>query len=254
MNILIIEDEIKTARELKTLVLTLEHDAEVVAIIPSVKAALQWFKDNPPPDLVLSDIQLADGLSFDIFQYTAVTIPVIFCTAFDEYAIRAFEVNGIDYLLKPVDEEKLAQSLAKYRNFKKLFAADRGDYGKKLAALSGQLDQSHKRSLLVHYRNQIIPVRTAAIQFIYTANSLVTIYTAQNEQYVTQYILDQLETMLDPQQFFRANRQFIINRDQILNVEYYFNRRLLVKLRCETPEKIIVSKIKSSEFLLWMEQ
>jgi two-component system response regulator LytT len=253
MNILIIEDEAKTARELKKLVEHLDDDCKVIDILPSVATAVQWFKDKAAPDLILSDIQLADGLSFDIFSNINVQTPVIFCTAFNEYAIRAFEVNGIDYLLKPIDEDKLAQSLAKYRNLKKAFGGQSAEYGEKLARLSGQLDNSYKRSLLVYFREQIIPVRTADIRFIYAANGLVTIYTVQDSQYVTQYTLDQLETMLDPQLFFRANRQFIINRELILNVEHYFGRRLYVKLNIETPEKIIVSKIKAADFLQWIE-
>jgi two-component system, LytTR family, response regulator LytT len=253
MNILIIEDEAKTARELKKQVETLDDNIRVMDILPSVKSALQWFKNNAAPDLILSDIQLADGLSFDIFKSVEIHAPVIFCTAFDEYAIQAFETNGIDYLLKPVDETRLFQAIEKYRNFKKLFSGQPADYGEKLVKLSGQLDSSYKRSLLVYYREQIIPVRTADIRFIYAANGLVNIYTANDNQYVTQYTLDQLETMLNPQQFFRANRQFLINRELILNVEHYFNRRLYVKLMIETPEKIIISKIKAAEFLHWME-
>jgi len=253
MNILIIEDEAKTARELKKQVETLDDSISVVDILPSVKSAQQWFKDNAIPDLILSDIQLADGLSFDIFKSVEVQAPVIFCTAFDEYAIQAFETNGIDYLLKPIDETRLFQAIEKYRNFKKLFAGQSADYGEKLVKLSGQLDNSYKRSLLVYYREQIIPVRTADIRFIYAANGLVTLYTTNDNQYATQHTLDQLEAMLNPQQFFRANRQFLINRELILNVEHYFNRRLYVKLTSETPEKIIISKIKAADFLLWME-
>ncbi|WP_158799202.1 LytTR family DNA-binding domain-containing protein [Pedobacter sp. L105] len=253
MNVLIIEDEIKTAKELKKLIEGIDDGIRVLTILSSVKSAIQWFKEHPAPDLIFSDIQLADGLSFDIYQEAAVKVPVIFCTAFDEYAIRAFEANGIDYLLKPIDEDKLHQSLEKYMNFKKLFIVQPDDYNLKLSSLASQLDHSFKRSILIHFRDQIIPVKTAGIRFVYTANGLVMLTDEHDHLYTTQYTMEQMEAMLDPSQFFRANRQFIINREFIQNIEHYFNRRLVVKAKGETPEKIIIGKVKYSDFLKWME-
>jgi two-component system, LytTR family, response regulator LytT len=254
MTILIIEDEIKTARELKSQVEALRPDITVVDLLPSVKAGIQWFSTHPSPDLVLSDIQLADGLSFDIYKHTRVTTPIIFCTAFDEYAIRAFEANGIDYLLKPVDETRLQQALDKYEQLKDLFSVEKSDYEKKLDNLLTRFAYNYKNTLLIHFQGKIIPVKTADIAFIHYANGIVSIYTHNRQKHVLTQTLDELETMLHPDHFFRANRQFIINRSAIVNVEHYFSRRLVVQLTVTAPENLIVSKVKSSDFLQWMEQ
>jgi two-component system, LytTR family, response regulator LytT len=253
MNVLIIEDEIKTARELKRLIEQLRDDITVIDLLPSVKAGIQWFGAHPSPDLIFSDIQLADGLSFDIYKNIAVHTPVIFCTAFDEYAIRAFEANGIDYLLKPVDENRLQQALDKYEKLKGAFVVEKNDYEKKLESLLTQFTNSYKQTLLVHFQEKIIPVKTADISYIHYSNGIISLYTVHQQKYILTSTLDELETMLDPAQFFRANRQFIINRHAIVNVEHYFSRRLVVRLVVTTPEHIIVSKVKSSEFLHWME-
>jgi two-component system response regulator LytT len=151
MNVLIIEDEIKTARELKSLIEATDNDIKVINTLHSVNSAIQWFKENQSPDLIFSDIQLGDGLSFDIYREVQINAPVIFCTAFDEYAIRAFEANSIDYLLKPIDEEMLEQSLMKYQRFKDLFNNQQGQYQQKLIKLVGQMDTKYKQSILVYF-------------------------------------------------------------------------------------------------------
>jgi DNA-binding LytR/AlgR family response regulator len=252
MNVLIIEDEIKTAKDLKNLIEATDSNIKVIGILHSVSSAVQWFRENPSPDLIFSDIQLGDGLSFDIYRDIQVNAPVIFCTAFDEYAIRAFEANGIDYLLKPIDEIMLEQSIEKYHRFKNLFENQQDGYQKKLVKLLGQMDTKYKQSILVYFKEKIIPVKVSEIRFIYAEHGLIYIHTAL-DQFTSQHNLEQLEAMLNPQQFYKANRQFIINRDIIQNVEHYFNRRLFVKLNCETPEKVIVSKIKATDFLQWIE-
>jgi two-component system response regulator LytT len=247
MNVLIIEDEIKTGKELRRLIEGLDDTITVVGVLTSVKSAIAWFESHPPPDLVFSDIQLGDGLSFEVFRQVPLNGPVVFCTAFDEYAIQAFEANSIDYLLKPVDEGKLEQSLEKFKKFKGFFN------GIELARLAGQFDNTYKRTLLVYLRDKILPVKTADIAYIHAANGLVSLVTRQNHPYTCQYTMDQLEGMLDPHQFYRANRQFIINRETIQNVQHYFNRRLVISTSCPTPERIIISKVKATEFLQWME-
>jgi DNA-binding LytR/AlgR family response regulator len=254
MKVLIIEDEIKTAKELKRLIEGLDDTIKIIDILPSVKSAVQWFKDHPSPDLVFSDIQLADGLSFEIYRQVPVNAPVIFCTAFDEYAIQAFQANSIDYLLKPIDENKLQQSLEKYKKLKSFFDPGTDNYPTNLSRLAGQMDNTFKRTILVYLREKIIPVKTNEIAYIHAANGLVNLVTGQDHKYACQYTMEQLESMLDPQQFFRTNRQYLINREIIQAVEHYFNRRLFLKVNCPVPEKIIISKIKATEFLQWMEQ
>ncbi|WP_298732243.1 LytTR family DNA-binding domain-containing protein [uncultured Chitinophaga sp.] len=254
MNILIIEDEAKTARELKHMVQRLDKELQVTAILASVKGAIDWFQQHHPvPDLVFSDIQLADGLCFDIFRNVAVSCPVIFCTAFDQYAIQAFEANGIDYLLKPVDENRLAGSLRKYKQLKQVLGAKSPAINDQLPALLAQLQPRYKDRLLVFRNDQIIPVKTTDIAFIYSAGGMVSMCTRDRQVYSLREVLDELEPQLDPQLFFRANRQFIINRHALIMAEHFFNRRLVVKLNVETPERIVVSKTKAPALLAWME-
>jgi len=254
MKVLVIEDEIKTARELKKQVEQVREDIIVLELLPSVKAGIEWFTANPSPDLVFADIQLADGLSFDIFKTIPVQAPVIFCTAFDEYAIRAFEVNGIDYLLKPIDEQRLQQALDKYEKLKGVFNTEKKNYEKKLDNLLTQFSGNYKTTLLIHFQEKIIPVKTVDIAFIHYSNGIAAIYTNNNQRYIMTSTLDELEAMLQPELFFRANRQFIINRQAIVNIEHYFSRRLVVRLNISTPENIIISKVRSAELLQWIER
>lgn len=255
MNILIIEDEAKTAKELKAMVERIGDGLRVVGIVPSVKSGIDWLRNQSPPQLILSDIQLSDGLSFEIFRTVQASCPVIFCTAFDQYAIQAFDANGIDYLLKPINEDKLATSLRKYEQMKLLFAGGTSSSGQQLETLLAQLLPTAFRSSLLVFKNEkIIPLQTKDIAFIHSVGGIVNAHTKTNQCYQIQEVLDQLEPLLDPYQFFRANRQFIINRNALVMVEHYFNRRLVAKLTVETPERVIISKVKSPELLAWMER
>jgi DNA-binding LytR/AlgR family response regulator len=247
INVLIIEDEVKAAKELKKLLEQIRDDMQVTDILQSVEEALEWFDTHPHPGLIISDIQLADGLSFEFFSKVSVKAPVIFCTAFDEYAIRAFETNGIDYLLKPVEKDKLAQSLEKFDIMKSIFS------GQQLQNLFTQIKPPFKTTLLAYFQDKIIPVRTAEVAFIYAANGLVGAYTASGRKYYVNGTLDELESSLDPHAFYRANRQFIISRNAVMNIEHSFARKLVVKVQPEAPESIVISKAKASDFLKWME-
>lgn len=252
MRVIIIEDELKTAKELKGMLQAVDSDIEVTAVLHSVASAIKWLKDNTSPELIISDIQLGDGLSFEIFREVQTDAPVIFCTAFDEYAIRAFESNSIDYLLKPIEEDKLQRAMEKYFRIKE-HLVNANQHASNLGKVLMQLDTNYKQNILVHFREKIIPVKVMDVQAIYAANRSVHLITAK-KSYPVSYTIEQLETMLNPQQFFRANRNFIINRDAISNIEHYFNRKLLVSTACETTEKIIIGKIKAQPFLKWIEQ
>lgn len=253
MNILIIEDETKTAKALKAMVERLGDDLHVTGIVPSVKAGSQWLVSQPPPQLILSDIQLSDGLSFEIFRVVRPPCPVIFCTAFDHYAIQAFEANGIDYLLKPINEDKLAGSLHKYEQMRQQMGAGAPAAPQGFESLLKQLlPPAYKSSLLVFKNEKIIPLPVKDIVFVHSAGGIVQAYTKRGEAFLIQEVLDELESMLDPYLFFRANRQFMINRAAVLMAEHFFNRRLIIKLNVETPERIIVSKVKASELLTWL--
>lgn len=260
MRVLIIEDEIKTGRELKAQLEMLDDSIEVAAILPSIKSVVKWFSENSVPDLIFSDIQLADGLSFEIFKRIKPSAPVIFCTAYDTYAIRAFETNSVDYLLKPIDEKKLEASLWKYERMRAAFGGEPGGGGhekaltEKMELMLQKLGTgSQKSTLLIHHQDKIIPLKIAEIAYFQFENSLVSAYSFSGQKYVLNHTLDELETLIDGSLFFRANRQFIVNRNGIVNAEHYFTRRLVVRLSIQTSEPVIVSKVKSSEFLRWME-
>jgi len=254
MRALIIEDEPKVSKELKNIILNLRPDISVLSTLESVEDTVAWLQHHEAPDIIFSDIQLSDGLSFDIFKKVTIHTPVIFCTAFDEYAIRAFETNGIDYLLKPIDENRLQQALDKYDTLKDAFSTEKTSYEKKLENLLSQFPGNYKTTLLIHFQEKIIPVKTADIAFIHYTNGVTSIYTHANQKFVLPSTLDELEGMLQPDQFFRANRQFIINRQAIVNIEHYFSRRLVVRLNISTPENIIISKVRSAELLQWIER
>jgi two-component system response regulator LytT len=252
MKVIIIEDEVRTAQELKDMLLGIDNDIDVEAILGSVSTALDWFAKHPMPELIFSDIELGDGLSFELFKKISIEVPIIFCTAFDEYAIRAFEANGIDYLLKPIDEAMLQKSLEKYIRFKE-HLINGAQRARNIERVIDQIEIAYKQTLLVDYREKIIPVKLQDVGFIYTANGVVYLELDDNKRFTTPYTLEQLEAMLDPHQFFRANRQFILNRDYIDNIEYYFNRKLFIKCKIASPEKIVISRVKAQPFLQWLE-
>lgn len=260
MRVLIIEDEIKTGRELKAQLEMLDDSIEIAAILPSIKSVVKWFSENSAPDLIFSDIQLADGLSFEIFKQIKPSAPVIFCTAYDTYAVRAFETNSVDYLLKPIDEKKLEASLRKYQHMRAVFGGQPDDGGyeqtltRKMELMLQKLGPgSYKSTLLIHYQDKIIPLKIAEVAYFHFENSVVSAHSFSGQKYVLNQTLDELETLVDVSLFFRANRQFIVNRNSIVNAEHYFTRRLVVKLTIPASEPVIVSKVKSSEFLRWLE-
>ena len=253
ITILIIEDEIKTAKELKADIEKSAFNVVVLAIIQTVKGAIKWLRENDAPDLIFSDIQLADGLSFEIYKQIEVKSAIIFCTAFDEYAIEAFKTRSIDYLLKPIDEVKLQQSIAKYHQMKSLFV-DGESANTKVKNLLFELNNDFKRTILVHYQEKIIPLKTSDIAYFHYELGNVSVMTFDKKKYFLNQTLDEFENVLYPVEFFRANRQFIINRKAVLSIENYFSRRLLLQLIIPVPEDIIVSKIKASQLLRWIEK
>ena len=205
------------------------------------------------PEIIFSDIELGDGLSFEIFKNLCIKVPIIFCTAFDEYAIRAFEANGIDYLLKPIDETMLQKSLSKYLHLKE-HLVNEVQNALNLERVIDQLNIEYKQTLLVNYREKIIPIKLQDVGFIYASNGLVYLELVDDKRFTISYTLEQLESMLDPKDFFRANRKFIINKAFVENIEHYFNRKLFVNCKIAPPEKIIISRAKANSFLQWLEQ
>lgn len=254
MNVVIIEDEVQTAWDIRSSIEKVRPAYSILAILDHVESGIEWFANNPKPDLIISDIKLGDGLSFDIFQKVPLQSPIIFCTAYNEYAMEAFKNNGVDYLLKPVNEIMLERSLAKIEGFigNARHAVDKD----LIASLRRSLEvreTSYRRSLLISYRSQLIPVQTDQVALFCIEDKNVFLFTFDGKKYQIQETLEQLEKFLHPDQFFRANRQFIVSFRSIKQIEHYDSRKLLVDTGLKGLEPVVISKAKASEFLSWLQ-
>jgi len=247
MKILIVEDEAAAARRLKKMILEIQPDVEIINEMDSVESTVNWFNKNPSPDLVFMDIQLADGTCFDIFKQVEVTAPVIFVTAYDEYAIRAFDVNAIAYLLKPVKSDDLGNAIKKLVRFKSKTAPD---YQKLIESI--HVPGEFQKRLLIKIGQSIRAVEIADIAYFYTQDKIVTLVTFENRKYPTDYTLDELEKVLNPDQFFRINRQFIINNKSIREMYVISKSRVKVILHPPCDMDTAVSAERSATFKKWL--
>lgn len=257
MKALIIEDEDLIAAELKEKIGHVAPDIDIIATLPSLKTARKWFMQHAEPDLIFMDIQLNDGVSFEIFEQYRISCPVIFTTAYDEYAIRAFKVNGIDYLLKPVEEEALAKAIERSRKFQQHKGAFPSDLNGLLQSLNlgTAAPAQYKEKFIVSMRNQWMPVNTKDIA-CFAKEVLNYIYLFNGEKYILDYAtLEEVEELLDPKVFYRANRQFIINIDAIKTVKPKENSKLTIYLR-EPLHKFDVdmSREKAPAFKKWLDR
>lgn len=248
MKVVIVEDETAAARNLIAILSEVASDVEIVAVLESVAETVRWFKEQAPPDLVFMDINLADGLAFHVFEQVEVLVPVVFTTAYDEYALDAFNVNSIDYLLKPINPELLRRSISKLVRHESHY----------LCKVLNQMGQSNVkdqkiRNLLVVSGNRIIPLAINDIAFFYTRKEKVLVYTADGHCYAIDKTLDALMDMLPVQQFFRVNRQYIVSSASVREVEFWSGNRLKINPGIETPEDIVVSKSKVSLFKEWLQ-
>jgi len=251
MKIVIIEDEIKAARSLANLINKLRPNAQVVAQLQSIEAAVDHLANSEQPDLIFMDIQLSDGLSFEIFKQVEIKSPVVFCTAYGEYSMDAIKANGVDYLLKPFSQDDLQKAFEKVEGFKNFFQQNTQP---DLDALLSKLGQDEgKKSFLVFKQNKYTTVQTEQIAFIYIRNDSSSIMTFQQQEYALDQSMDQLQSMLSAKQFFRLNRQYLVNFSAIKEVEHYFGRKLFVKLTIPSPEQLLIGKEKSGVFLSWLE-
>ncbi len=249
---MVIEDELPVALDLKEMAEQVWKDIKVVGIVKSYREGMQWFAGNPMPDMILSDIELRDGLSFDLFREIPKLPPVIFCTAFNKYALQAFEANGIDYLLKPIEKERLVKSFEKLRQLRGFPDRGESDYQARFGAMLSQLESGKARSAIMVYRkDKIIPIKVADIAFIHTENTITYICT-DTQRYATGRTLDSLVAELPPESFFRANRQFIVSRRVVLHIAQSEGRKLQVNLILTTPVPVLISKEKGTAFLKWM--
>ncbi len=248
MQILIIEDELRAANQLQSMLKTCGFDYQLLDIIDTVEDAVLWFQKHTAPDLVFMDIQLADGLSFEIFQKIDVETPIIFTTAFDQYAIQAFKVNSIDYLLKPVQQDELTNALDKFVKSNKSSTVDPAI----LKQLLGSMQATNNREgILVKDGSGFVQIRISDVLYFYSEDS-ITFGVTSNKRYIVDETMDQLFDSLDHYQFYRINRGQIICKNSIQKIEPYFNHRVKLSISNPRDQEFIVSRQKTSDFKEWM--
>lgn len=253
MNILIIEDEPQAAKRMETLMKELERDVNILAKIDSVKNAVDWIANNPPPDLILMDIQLADGISFSIFEKCSVQSPVIFTTAYDEYALKAFKVNSIDYILKPVDKDELSAALKKFRSMTRT-APDTKVLLDNIGQAVQMLTKRYKSRFMIKVGEHLKTIETASLLYFYSQDKATFCYTVDNRSLILDYTIEQLEEMTDPMVFFRVNRKYLVSAAAITDIISYTNSRLKLKLKGSTDDDVIVARERVQDFKEWLDR
>lgn len=253
MKVIIIEDEQLTAKKLVGLLKELMPDVVVMEVLQSVSESIEWFSNNQMPDLIFMDIHLADNLSFSIFDSVEITCPIIFTTAYDEYALKAFEVNSIDYLLKPVSRDSLQRALDKLKRFSAAYQPqENAELIRKVADTILRGATSYKSSLLVSVRDKLIPIKVNSIAYIYLEDKNAIAVQFDGTKSRIGGLLDELMKQLDPSQFYRANRQFIISKSAVTDITTWFGNRVVVNLCVSVPERIIVSRTNVQELKKWV--
>lgn len=250
MKAIIIEDETAAVSSLKAVLRQNSVvDIEVVAALESIEDSIEWFRNFAPPDIIFMDIHLADGLAFAIFEQVEIVAPVVFTTAYDEYALQAFRVSSIDYLLKPVTLKSLEHALDKFLLFNPV---ERKEHILRTNAVIGNRNEVKK--LLIMLADKFYPLSVDDVCYFYTAREKVTAYTFDGKKHPIDRTLDTLNEQLDNRDFFRANRQFIISRKAVRDVDLWLGNRLSVNLLLPVPERIIISKVKTPVFKKWLMQ
>jgi DNA-binding LytR/AlgR family response regulator len=249
MKAIIVEDEVFALQSL-TNILNEIGDVEIVASFESMKETVEYFLHKKQPDLLFLDIHLADGLAFEIFDRVKVDCPVIFVTAYDEYALKAFRVNSIDYLLKPLDIFEVKRALDKLKRFSRPSALIESDLRNLVSAF--MKSSAYRSSFLIPVKgDKLYPLKTDDIAYLYIDHGVVKVFALDGNSFTMDHTLDELEGMLDPKNFFRANRQFIVSAQAIKDIDFWFNYKLSLNLKVSVPEKIIVSKARVPEFKSW---
>src|SRR5688572_1915030 len=249
LNSIIVEDETGASNHLSLLIKEVDESIAVKACLRSVEETAAWLSANPHPDLAFFDIQLEDGLSFEIFKQCSVNFPVIFTTAFDQYAIDAFKVHSIDYLLKPIKEKDLRFSIEKYRSQKNV-QMPQDAFDRLLRAIE---TRQRVYTLVIHNKGKLLPIPERDFSFFYISNGLLHGCTRNNHVFPVDQTIEELNSKLNPNQFFRANRQFIVNRSAITEAEFYFNGRLSLKLIPSPKIAVLISKARVPVFKRWLQ-
>lgn len=253
MNIIIIEDEFRAAKSLQNLLLELKPDSKIIDVYDSIETSVEALSKGIKADLIFMDIQLSDGLSFEIFKQVEITCPVVFCTAFDQYMLDAFKSKGVDYVLKPFSRDDIAEALKKVDELKKFFQKNELPELEALLQKINQPQPTGKSSFLVFKNQKYTTIPTENIAFFYIHNEITHLMTFDKQQFQLSQTLGQVAEQVSQKQFFRVNRQYIINFSAIKEMEHYFQRKILVKLTVETPEQLLINKEKSHSFFTWLE-
>ncbi|WKZ58323.1 MAG: LytTR family DNA-binding domain-containing protein [Cyclobacteriaceae bacterium] len=253
MNVLIIEDEIQAARRLENLINELLPQAIISGRTDSVKSAVKWFNNNPHPDLIFMDIQLGDGLSFEIFEMTTISAPVIFTTAYDEYALKAFKVNSIDYILKPVDKDELRGALEKF-NTLKLTNVGKVDFSNSITQVMELLTKKYKERFVIKVGEHLRTVEVKDILYFFSSDKATFCTTREGRSHILDFTLDQLELMVNPEEFFRINRKYLVGTAAIQDIISHTNSRLKLILKDCPDQDIIVSRERVQEFKQWLDR
>lgn len=251
MKIIIIEDEKPSARRLQRMLTSLNLEANVM--LHSVEESIHWFKNHEHPDLIFLDIQLSDGLSFEIFETIDIKSAVIFTTAYDEYALQAFKLNSIDYLLKPIDEDELAKAVKKYQDRLELNQAVTLDFNDIKKLLVNPIDRDYKKRFSVKVGQHLKLINCEDIECFYSENKGTYVYTTEGRNYLLDTTLELLEQELEPQTFFRINRKFFVNINAIKDMVSYTNSRLQIKLNTYNDDEVIVARERVKDFKMWLE-
>ncbi|OQP67286.1 DNA-binding response regulator [Niastella vici] len=257
MKVLIIEDEELAVKKLQKTLASVDATAQVVGVADSIRSSVSWLQKNPSPDLILMDIELADGQSFEIFDKVEVKSTVIFTTSYDEYALKAFKVNSIDYLLKPIQKEDLQAALEKLKNLKSLYGNSNSTPSLNVDNLVKELQQKlqpkeYRKRFLVKHAQKLVSIDVEEIAYFYSDGRLNFFKTNDNRKFVVDYTMDDLEDMLDPDQFFRISRAFYVAVNSIDQIHDYFGNRLLLNLKPTVDKEAIVSREKVTDFKKWM--
>ena len=257
MKVFIIEDEELAVKKLQKTLHSVDETAEVVGIADSIRSSVNWLKNNPTPDLILMDIELCDGQSFEIFDKVEVKSTVIFTTSYDEFALKAFKVNSIDYLLKPVQKEELKAALDKLKSLKQMYGGTANGASVNVDNLVKELQQKlspkeFRKRFLVKHAQKLVSIDVDEIAYFYSDGRLNFFKTIDNKKYVVDYTMDELESMLDPNKYFRISRSFYVSINSIDQIHDYFGNRLLLHLKPEVDKEALVSRERVTEFKNWM--
>ena len=251
MKVLIIEDEQPAALQLKKMLTQTDPSVSVIEIIDSVESSVKWLQTFPAPDAIFMDIQIADGLSFDIFNQITITSPVVFTTAFDQYAIKAFKVNAVDYLLKPIDTDELVEVLDKLKKKRaELASFDNGEFLKNL--LQDFPIKEYKHRFLIKNGQNLTSIDVSDIAYFFSEDGINQFYVFSNKKHIVENTLDELESFLNPKDFFRINRKLIVNINAIQKISPHFNSRLKLSLTPQYRDEILVARERVSDFKAWL--